>query len=68
MWSRGKENVIAAVEKIIDRKKIRERSEGWWSEDVESEGWWSEDVESEGWWSEDVESEGWWSEDVESEG
>ena len=49
--------VIAAAQKGIGRKKVTERSEGWWSEDVErlivirkkvterSEGWWSEDVE-----------------------
>ena len=34
MWSRWKE-VIAAAEKRIGRKKVTERLEGWWSEDVE---------------------------------
>ena len=34
VWSRWKERVIAAVEKVIGRK-VTERSEGWWLEDVE---------------------------------
>ena len=29
------EIVIAAAEKGISRKKVTERSEGWWSENVE---------------------------------
>ena len=33
VWSRWK--VIATVEKGIGSKKVTERSEGWWSEDVE---------------------------------
>ena len=35
VWNRWKEKVIAAAEKGIGRKKVAERSEGWWSEDVE---------------------------------
>ena len=35
VWSRWEEKVIAAVEKGIGRMKVTERSEGWWSEDVE---------------------------------
>ena len=35
MWSRWKEKGIAAAEKGIGRKKITEKLEGWWSEDVE---------------------------------
>ena len=35
MWSRWSEKVIATAEKGIGRKKVTERSEGWWSEDVE---------------------------------
>ena len=34
MWSRWRE-VIAAAKKGISRKKVTERSEVWWSEDVE---------------------------------
>ena len=35
VWSRWKEKAIAAVEKGIDRKKVTERSGGWWLENVE---------------------------------
>ena len=34
VWCRWKEKVIAAAEKGVSRKKVTDKSEGWWSEDV----------------------------------